>query len=172
MTTRSAWKTWLHRVIGPKISAKPRCRSRRNCAAQIHADIEVSAIPERFRRSAARSFQEQRDVAVFLCVDSIATRRLIWDAVRPWARLVVDGRMNAEVIRVLAADAPALDTQYAGSLFDASEAYVGACTARSTIYAASIAAGLMVAQFARHLRNVPVVADQTLNLLAAELSVA
>ncbi|MFL5329990.1 MAG: ThiF family adenylyltransferase [Gemmataceae bacterium] len=140
--------------------------------AQIHADMELTAIPERFRRSSARSFQEQRDVALFLCVDSIATRRLIWDSIRPWARLVVDGRMNAEVIRVLAADAPVLDTQYAGTLFDASEAYVGACTGRSTIYAASIAAGLMVAQFARHLRNVPVITDQTLNLLTAELSVA
>ena len=48
---------------------------------------------------------------------------------------------------------------------------MGSCTARSTIYSASIAAGLMVAQFARCLRGVPVVSDQTLNLLAAELTV-
>jgi sulfur carrier protein ThiS adenylyltransferase len=46
-----------------------------------------------------------------------------------------------------------------------------ACTARSTIYTASIAAGLMVSQFTRWLRGLPVERDLLLNLLAAELTV-
>ena len=54
----------------------------------------------------------------------------------------------------------------------AREAYAGSCTSKSTIYSAGIAAGLMVGQFARWLRGLPVVPDQTLNLLAAELTVA
>ena len=41
--------------------------------------------------------------------------------------------------------------------------------ARSTIYAASIAAGLMVHQFTRWLRRMPVDRDTVLNLLAGEL---
>jgi hypothetical protein len=48
----------------------------------------------------------------------------------------------------------------------------GRCTAKSTLYAASIAAGLMIAQFARWLRGFDVVPDQTLNLFAVELAVS
>ena len=51
------------------------------------------------------------------------------------------------------------------------DAHVGPCTARSTIYTASIAAGLMVHQFAKWLRGLPVDPDLSLNLLAAELTV-
>ena len=45
-----------------------------------------------------------------------------------------------------------------------------ACTARSTIFTASIAAGLMVAQMTKWLRRLPVDPDLTLNLLSAELT--
>ena len=47
-----------------------------------------------------------------------------------------------------------------------------ACTARSTIYAASIAAGLMIHQFARWLRGLPVDRDTSLNLLAGEWAIS
>ena len=79
--------------------------------------------------------------------------------------------MTAEVIRVLASDCPSVDALYPKSLFTAGEAFAGSCTAKSTIYTANIAAGLMVGQFARWLRRLRVTPDQTLNLLASELSV-
>ena len=60
---------------------------------------------------------------------------------------------------------------YPTTLFAQSEAQPGRCTARSTIYAASIAAGLMVHQFTRWLRGMPVDRDTSLNLLAGEWSV-
>ena len=56
--------------------------------------------------------------------------------------------MSAEVIRVLASDRPARDEHYPTTLFAQDQAYAGACTAKSTIYTASIAAGLMLSQFA------------------------
>jgi molybdopterin-synthase adenylyltransferase len=56
-------------------------------------------------------------------------------------------------------------------LFAADEAQIGSCTARSTVYTASIAAGLLVHQFVRWLRNQPVDQDAQLNLLAGELIV-
>ena len=37
---------------------------------------------ERFRKSAVKTWPKERDHAVFVCVDAIATRKLIWDAVR------------------------------------------------------------------------------------------
>ena len=92
-------------------------------------------------------------------------------AVQEAAGFFADGRMNAEVIRVLASGRPCADHLYAKTLFPAREAFQGSCTAKSTIYTANIAAGLMVGQFARWLRGWPVVPDQMLNLVAAEYHV-
>ena len=58
------------------------------------------------------------------------------------------------------------------ALFAQAEAQAGRCTARSTIYAASIAAGLMVHQFTRWLRGLAVDRDTCLNLLAGEWNVS
>jgi sulfur carrier protein ThiS adenylyltransferase len=65
-----------------------------------------------------------------------------------------------------------LHMDYASTLFSPEQAQQGTCTSRSTIYAASIAAGLMVHQFTRWLREMPLDSDFTLNLLASELNVA
>ena len=106
----------------------------------------------------------QSTLVVFACVDSIVTRRLLWEAFRNLATLFV--------IRVLALDSPRSDEYYATTLFADEEAYAGSCTARSTIYTASIAAGLMVGQMTKWLRRLPVDRDVTLNLLSAELVTA
>lgn len=137
---------------------------------RINPDLAVTPVAERFKRSTARHLPEDQALVVFACVDSIGARRLLWEALRHQTALFVDGRMSAEVIRVLAAASPALDSSYAMTLFDAERAYAGACTARSTIYTASIAAGLMVGQFTKWLRGLPVDPDLTLNLLSAELT--
>ena len=121
---------------------------------------------ERFRRST----RECGNV-VFVCVDSIETRKLIWETLRHKVDFLCDGRMSAEVLRVLAvADEPGRK-HYATTFFTTAEALQGACPARSTIYTANIAAGLMVGQFTKWLRGFPCERDLTLNLLAAELSV-
>jgi len=141
----------------------------------INPDTLVHAHANVFRRSSVKAMgafhDRERRLAVFCCVDSITTRRLVWEAVRARAALFVDGRMSAEVIRVLAVGEPAHDDYYGTTLFDQGEAHVGACTARSTIYTASIAAGLMLGQFTKWLRELPLERDLTLNLLSAELSV-
>jgi sulfur carrier protein ThiS adenylyltransferase len=142
---------------------------------QIHPEGRVETVAERFRRSMVRSLAALADanthLVVFACVDSIATRGLIWQAVKNTAGFVVDGRMNAEVIRVLAVAQPASEAYYPTTLFAPEEAVVGSCTARSTVYTASIAAGLMLGQFTKWLRGLPVERDLMLNLLSAELTV-
>ena len=60
---------------------------------------------------------------------------------------------------------------YPTTLFRQSEAQAGNCTARSTIYSASVAAGLMLHQFTRWLRDQPIDVDLSLNLLASEMMV-
>ena len=145
------------------------CRSI-NPEAQVHAHADV------FRRSSVKAmavFHDTRHKLVaFCCVDSITTRRLVWESVRQRTAVFIDGRMSAEVIRVLAAGEPANDGYYQSTLFEQNRAHAGACTARSTIYAASVAAGLMVGQFTKWLRELPLERDLTLNLLSAELSAA
>ena len=97
--------------------------------------LELGSHRERFKKSSIRGWPRTQDHCVFICVDSIEARRLIWESVRGVASFYADGRMTAEVIRVLAA-------------------------------------GLMVGQFARWLRRLRVTPDQTLNLLASELTVS
>ena len=109
---------------------------------------------------------------LFCCVDRITTRRHIWDDVQADAAFFSDGRMSGEVIRILSACDERSRSHYPSTLFAGEEAYEGACTARSTIFAASIAAGLMIEQFTRYLRDIPVDPDVQLNLLSMELSVA
>ena len=48
---------------------------------------------------------------------------------------------------------------------------MGPLAAKTTIYCANIAAGIMVSQFAKYLRHMPVDADVQLNLLSSELTV-
>lgn len=137
----------------------------------INPDTQVFPIADRFKRSTARTLPADQRLAFFLCVDSIQARRLIWESVRQQVAFFVDGRMSAEVVRVLAVGSPAGDNYYATTLFQPDEAYAGSCTAKSTIYTANIAAGFMVGQFTRWLRRMPVDPDVTLNLLSMELMV-
>jgi len=108
--------------------------------------------------------------AIFCCVDSISTRAAIWRSVGNRCRFFVDGRMLGEIIRVLAVDGHDTEDYYASTLFNQSEAHPGRCTAQSTIYTANIAAGLMLHQFTRWLRKIPIDREITCNLLAGELS--
>jgi len=79
--------------------------------------------------------------------------------------------MLGEIIRVLAVSSTNDFGRYSETLFPQAEAQTGSCTSRSTIYAASIAAGMMIHQFTRWLRDIPVDVDMTLSLLAGEINV-
>lgn len=133
---------------------------------KVNSDVEIVPVPERFRRSM------EIGTAVFCCVDSIDVRRLIWDAVKDKVTFFCDARMSAEVLRVLTVCDSKSRTHYPTTLFRTEEAFAGPCTAKTTIYCANIAAGLMVAQFTKHLRHLPIEPDLQLNLLASELNVA
>ena len=130
----------------------------------INSGLDIEAVAGRFRRS--RNTGE----AIFCCVDSIETRRLIWKAVKNKAAFFCDGRMSAETLRVITACDSQSRRNYRFTLFAPEEAYAGPCTAKTTIYCANIAAGFMVAQFTKYLRQMPVDQDVQVNLLAMEMS--
>jgi sulfur carrier protein ThiS adenylyltransferase len=133
---------------------------------QIDSAIEVETIQDRYRP------RMEIGQTVFCCVDSIDARVAIWRSAGTRCRFWADGRMLGEVLRVLAVAEDIGRDYYPTTLFAQSEAQPGRCTARSTIYAAGIAAGLMVHQFTRWLRGMPVDRDTSLNLLAGEWGVS
>ncbi len=94
---------------------------------KINSGVEIHAVPERFRRS-----MEIGNI-VLCCVDKIDARRLIWQAVKNKVNCFFDARMSAEVLRVLTACDFESRKHYPGTLFHAEEAYVGPCTAKTTI---------------------------------------
>jgi sulfur carrier protein ThiS adenylyltransferase len=152
---------YLAQDIGlPKVEATA-------CAVRlIDPAIQLSLVVDRFRP------QLRIGNSVFCCVDLISARSAIWRSVSNRCDVWIDGRMLAEVIRILTASDQASRIHYPTTLFQQAEAHAGACTARGVIYTASIAAGLMVHQFTRWLRKVPLDADLSINLLASELAVA
>ena len=146
--------------------AQPKVLATATAIRRLDASIQVTTIQDRYR---ARLHIGE---AVFCCVDSISARAAIWRSASNRCRFWSDGRMLGETIRILAARDTDTFGRYADTLFPQADAQTGSCTSRSTIYAASIAAGLMVHQFTRWLRGLPVDCDTTLNLLAGEWTVA
>jgi len=132
---------------------------------EMNNDLNVEVILERFKRLTPVGN------CVFACVDSIVTRKHIWDAIQDKVNFYCDGRMSAEVLRVITACDEKSRQYYPQTLFTAEQAHVGPCTAKTTIYCANIAAGLMIAQFTKYLRQIPIDYDIQLNLLASELTV-
>lgn len=130
---------------------------------RIDSTIQIETIPDRYRPTL------KTGEVIFTCVDSISSRAAIWKSIREACTFWCDGRMLGEVMRVLTAVDESSRNHYASTLFPQSEAQVGACASRSTIYTAALAAALMIHQFTRWLRGLPTEQDLTLNLLASEL---
>jgi sulfur carrier protein ThiS adenylyltransferase len=133
----------------------------RICKA-INSSIEVSCVDSKFKRN-------MKSDIVFSCVDSITTREFIWRNIGEESKFFVDGRMSAEVFRIVTADNEASRLYYPRTIFAESEAFVGSCTAKSTIYCSNIAAGFMVQSFSKWLRDFPNDADICYNLLGNDL---
>ena len=145
---------------------RPKVQATGDMCQQIEHLLAVEEIHDRFRPS------QEIGPHFFCCVDSVTARGAIWRSVEPRCEFWADGRMLGETIRVLAANADHGRRHYGTTLFPQSEAHAGSCTSKSTIYAANLAAALMVHQFTRHLRGLPLDPDATFNLLAGEYVVA
>ena len=144
---------------------RPKVDATAEFCREINYDLQVEVVLDRFKRTTPFGN------SIFCCVDSIATRKHIWDAVKDNISFFVDGRMSAEVLRVITACDEKSRRYYPQTLFTAEQAHAGPCTAKSTIYCANIAAGFMLAQFTKYLRLMPVDPDIQINLLASEINV-
>jgi len=142
----------------------PKIEATANFCKQMNSDTEFSIINDRFKRSF------DTNTCVFMCVDRISARRHIWNSIKNRVRFLCDGRMAAETLRIITVTL--FDKEYyEKTLFNQNEAYRGSCTAKSTIYCANIAAGLMVAQFTKWLRDAPMDKDFNMNLFSMEFGI-
>lgn len=144
---------------------KPKVESTLAAIAEVDRSIHVEVIEDRFR------IRHRAHAAVFCCVDSISSRTAIWNHLQRRTDFWADGRMMGEVMRILTASDDDSRSHYRSTLFSPAEAQTGSCTSRSTIYTANIAAALMVHQFTRWIRGLPLDSDLSCNLLGSELSV-
>ena len=113
---------------------------------KINPELKIETIDSKFTKKLAVGKH------VFVCVDSITDRKVIYRALKHDVSFFVDGRMTAEALRVVTFYDNQTCEAYNGTLFSAEDAYQGPCTARSTMYCANIAGGFMVAQFTKYLR--------------------
>jgi sulfur carrier protein ThiS adenylyltransferase len=143
----------------PKIEAvKTRCE-------QINSQIKVNAIDDRYR-----PFHVAQAEVIFCCVDSMEIREVIFKNLK--GQLFIDGRMAAESMRIFTVDQkPESKKHYKDNLFADSEAYVGTCTAKTTIYCANVASALMVSSFTKWLREFPLDKEINFNILTSEIGV-
>jgi len=151
---------YLEKDIGmPKVSAAERA------CKEINGGVNITCINDKFKRSSGIG------EVVFLCVDSITTRKFIWETIKDNIQFFVDGRMSAEVFRILTVDNVLSKSYYPTTLFTEAEAFGGSCTAKSTIYCASTAASQMVSSFTKWLREFPCDKDVLFNMLTCEVDV-
>lgn len=137
----------------------------RVCRSLNH-EITVSEIPDKFTRA---TFTKNGSGVVFVCVDKMDARSFIWKTCKDCVPLFVDGRMAAEICRVLTVRSINDHAFYAGTLFSDAEAFPATCTAKTTLYCANVAAGLMVAQLTKMYRGIPYDRDFQFNILANEV---
>ena len=135
---------------------------------ELRAEVGIVTLCKPFKASQLTDFGN----VVFCCVDDIEIRSKIWKDVKDVVDVFIDGRMTAESLRVISVTDEESREYYPTTLFKSEEAYQGSCTAKSTIYCANIAAGVMVSQFTKTLRGIPVDRDVQLNLLSMEISVS
>jgi sulfur carrier protein ThiS adenylyltransferase len=135
-----------------------------SCLA-INSSINLRLENDRYRKKSSLG------KIVFSCVDSMSARKLIFEGTNYKRRLLVDGRMLGEVFRVLSAWDESSNQYYSTTLFSDSEATQGRCTARSTIYCASILAGFEISCLARWLRKEDLDKDVLVNLSCNELEI-
>jgi len=124
---------------------KPKVEAVAEDCHALNSQLNLLPINERYK---AKTHASLADV-LFSCVDSIEGRRAIFRS-NP-QKFFVDGRMAAEEMRILCVFDPESASTYLQTLEGPFRE--APCTAKSTIYCANVAAGMMIQQFTKWLRG-------------------
>jgi sulfur carrier protein ThiS adenylyltransferase len=142
----------------------PKVQAVKNLCTKINSEINIKMVNDQFKAS-----DFQSSAVVFCCVDSIDTRKLIFNSIKDKCLLFIDGRMSAESFRIFTVFDERSKKWYPETIFPKTEAFVGSCTAKSTIYCSNICAGFMVGQFTKWLREIPLDTEINGNILTNEM---
>lgn len=116
----------------------------------INSQVHVTTCKAVWNTANSNSMIPQNSV-IFSTVDSIDVRRQIFNHEIVYRRqpVMFDARMTSETFEAYCVDSSVREhvEAYRNSLFDSEEAFPAPCTARSTIYCASIAAGFLTSMF-------------------------
>ncbi len=116
--------------------------------------LDLEAVYERFNS------RHEVGNSVFCCVDSAEARPFIWNAVADRCRFWGDGRLEVDRVRVLAATSEQSRRDYADSFSPGNQDDSGAHSpVSSTIYESALGAALLIDQYVRHLRGLPLIVD-------------
>jgi len=117
-----------------------------------------------------KAFNERTDgkglsgIVVF-AVDSMDERMKLWEGIKynPRVPLLIDGRMGAEVMRVLSVVPTDPDDvrRFEAELYPSTEAFSAPCTARSIIYTAFSVSALIAGQIKKYAAGQPYSRDIT-----------
>lgn len=114
--------------------------------------VEINAVNQKLEGGELQG----KSGILFYCVDSMAVRSALTENIGLTNfELVIDTRMSAEFF-ILYSFNPASSDKYKKTLFSDSEAVAERCTAKSTIYTATIASALAVKTLKNHTMNEPV----------------
>ena len=94
---------------------RPKVDATAEFCREINCDLQAEVVLDKFKRST------HVGNCVFCCVDSITARKHILDAIKDKVNFFVDGRMSAEVLRVITACDEQSREYYPKTLFAAQE---------------------------------------------------
>ena len=114
---------------------------------EMMTDTQIEAVPRFFDED------DEPEGIVVCAVDSMDVRLMIWDRVKECRPdLYVDGRMGAEVAKVLCVrpNLAGEREEYETDLYPSSDAFQAPCTQRATMYCASGIGALISSQVVAH----------------------
>ena len=137
----------------------PKVEALRDMIRHFHG-VEIEVVGRRY-------IDQPLSGVVIVAVDSMDVRQAIWERVRynPRIELFIDGRMGAEVGRVITIHPTDLDdvAAYENTLHPSAEALQARCTERAVIYTVLGIASAICGRVANHLRGDPYDKDVALD---------
>lgn len=110
----------------------------RNLCLSLNPKAVIEAIDTEFNNNSTAN-----DSVVFMCVDSMSAREMIYEAINPSETTIIDTRMNALSANLIAIKQGS-GYDYMDTWYPDSEAQEGRCTARSTLFCANIIASYSI----------------------------
>lgn len=138
-----------HQMYKPKDIGRLKVEALRDNILEYVPDIHIETMPEHFGKDSV----SLRGIVVS-AVDSMASRKTIWEGVRenPRVHYYIEARMGFQVFQIFSLKSPFTAEQiawYESNLFSDERAVKAPCTARAIIYTVMDSAGWMANQIKR-----------------------